>query len=279
MLAAGEKMTMNERARRRSTSCISRGSAAKLHHAWRFIDEVNGGTQSGQALAKASQMLGMSLNVFITINYGNTTSKVDRFDELRRDRIAPWLRKCSIKLRRQIAPTYVWVRENVAGSHVHCAIHIPVELMVEFLHLLPRWISSLENRVEGEKCRSSSFAPASLAVVQTKPVTKSVGLRRYFLKGIDPNWQKQYGVQAISQGIVDKRRSGYSRNLGPTARKRAGYRSGPVPSRVSAYARSQRVARYLAALQSQDVSKFVSKPPSVSPDAPSKLGTNTSAPE
>jgi len=278
-VAAGA-MSMGERARRHATNCISRGSAMRLHHAWRFLEVANGGTHSGEVLAEASRVLGVTLNQFVTINYGNTASGIDRFDELRRDRFLPWLRRHAATLGRQVAPTYVWVRENVNSLHVHWAVHIPIELVAEFLHLLPRWISSLDERVEGRKGRSASYPPASLAVVKVKPVINSTGLRHYFLKGIDPKWQAQYGVRAVSQGVVHKRRSGYSRNLCPSARRKAGYKAGPVPSRVSPWHRKQRLARFghLVRPTSASATRASLPPAAKAGDPACKLGANLTAP-
>jgi hypothetical protein len=231
--------------RRNPSEHINRKAAARLHHAFRFLDVASGRSVGGEKLASCARSQNLDLNLFITINYGNTTLG-DRFDELRSRRFAPWLRRACARLGLTIQPTYTWVRENAGGiPHAHWAVHVPRQLEEEFKDLLPRWVASLDQNTAGRKRRSISFAPAPEAVVQVKPVKDTVGLRKYFLKGVGELTKRFFGIKQVSdQGMVFKRRSGYSRNLCPTALKRKGYKPRPVPPSVSPSSRAYRLAKY-----------------------------------
>ena len=147
-----------------------------------------------------------------------------------------------------VEPTYVWVRENKDGiEHVHWALHIPTALQDAFRTMLPRWVASLDQQTAGRSKRSSGFGPAPEAVVQIKPVTDTVGLRKYLLKGVSEVTKRFFGIKEVSdQGVVVKRRSGYSRNLCPKAIRRMGYTSRRVPPNVSQSVRAWRLAKHLA---------------------------------
>jgi hypothetical protein len=56
------------------------------------------------------------------------------------------------------------------------------------------------------------------------PIQKIVGATRYMLKGINPAWGPHLEVKPVPQGEIVGKRSGFSRNLGPAARKNGGYR-------------------------------------------------------
>jgi hypothetical protein len=123
-------------------------------------------------------------------------------------------------------PTHVFVRE---GNHVHWKVHIPKELIDEFINLVPRWVTSLGNKGKpGPRKRSEKTPPASDGVVNIRPVYNNVGLRKYLLKGVNPADAFRFGIRHVEpQGEVIGRRTGVSRSLGSGARKAAGYKSLP----------------------------------------------------
>ncbi|SDR59313.1 hypothetical protein SAMN05519103_06389 [Rhizobiales bacterium GAS113] len=51
---------------------------------------------------------------------------------------------------------------------------------------------------------------------------RAKGSGKYLLKGTNPVYAGWYGVNHVYQGIVHGKRSGFSRSLGPTVRKRLG---------------------------------------------------------
>lgn len=183
----------------RLTRHISRIPAVNLHHATRM-----------------SVRIGLPLNRMVTINFGHAGCKDDRaghaFRKLLAERFAPWLRRTAAK-RATVPPTYVWAIE-AAGNQTaaHWLVHVPPALTRAFERKLDDWLESLF----GERPLPSA--------VNVTAIYNLVGARRYILKGIDPAWGAHLKVTPVDQGPVVGKRSGFSRNLGPTARKRDGYR-------------------------------------------------------
>lgn len=172
--------------------------AVNIHHATRYAERA-----------------GLPLNTFVTINFtmlgaGGNASPVLR--KLLNQRFAPWLRRTA-SCDHLLAPTYVWSIENTRATvAAHWLVHLPAEIRAAFIERLLRWLGDMTG------------APPSPNTVQVKPIYNIVGLRRYILKGVNPVWAKRLGVKSSDQGIVNGRRSGFSRNLGPVARMRGGYR-------------------------------------------------------
>lgn len=189
------------------TRHIHRRPAVNIHHATRY-----------------SERLGTPLNQFITINFTcagcETETAVPLLRKMISQRFAPWLRRTA-KLEVEIQPTYVWCMEAAGGQlAAHMLIHLPVPLAAIFSDRLTVWLCGL-------------FGVESLqpGVLHMRAIYNLIGVRRYILKGVDPAWGKHLGVRAFDQGVVVGKRSGFSRNLGPVARKRGGYRPRRAPSR------------------------------------------------
>lgn len=171
---------------------------------------------------KSTATIGVRLNLFITINYDLTITGVDLFDELRNERVCQWLRTRGKALGVKFEPTYLFVRE---AGHVHWCLHVPEPLIPEFLDLLPRWVTSLEHKGSETRIRAVNHAPAPKGVVDVRRIYNSPSLCKYMLKGIESEHAARFGVKDVSdQGLVVGRRTGCSRNIGRTARKRAGYK-------------------------------------------------------
>ncbi len=187
----------------RTSSHINRHPAVNLHHATRY-----------------SERIGLPLNTAVTINLGLLGCRPDeaglRFRTLLAQRFAPWLRRNSGNVA-GVAPTYVWSME-AAGNQTaaHWLVHVPARLTKGFKRKLDEWLAA----IAGGECDPHAL--------NLKPIDNLVGIRRYILKGTDPVWARHLGVRHLPQGKVIGKRSGFSRNLGPVARKRGGY----VPRRM-----------------------------------------------
>jgi hypothetical protein len=185
--------------RYRESRQIGRKPAANLHHATRVADRI-----------------GRPLNQFVTINYSLTACPPREasaaFRRLLASWYARWLRRHR-KLKGRCPPTHVWVFEAAGGQvAVHWAVHIPRGLVREFRRSLPLWIAA----TVGE--------PVPHDTVKHRSIYNVTGLKRYVLKGMDPHFAPLWKIRPVPQGLIVGKRSGFSRNLGPTARARVGYR-------------------------------------------------------
>jgi hypothetical protein len=190
---------------RRITHHINRYPAVNIHHATRY-----------------SERIGLPLNLFVTINFTCAGCSPDRGSELLRkmiaQRFAPWLRRTASTIK-DVPPTYVWCMEAAGGQlAAHILVHVPSDLASAFEDRVRQWLLGL-------------FGVDSLdpAIVKIKPIYNLIGARRYVLKGAEPVWARHLGVNPVTQGVVIGKRSGFSRNLGPAARERGGYRPRRVP--------------------------------------------------
>lgn len=191
---------MNSGTARQSTQ-IGRKPAANVHHAFRFANTI-----------------GCPLNYFVTINFALTPCPAQRtsaaFRRLLCSWFARWLRRHP-KNKAKCPPTYAYAVETANGqTHVHWAVHIPRGFVREFRRILPQWIEAVAG--------GPMHAPSA---VKHRRVYNPVGLKRYMLKGMDPLFARLWQIRPVDQGLVIGRRSGFSRNLGPTRRHAAGYRS------------------------------------------------------
>jgi hypothetical protein len=74
----------------------------------------------------------------------------------------------------------------------------------KFRDALDKWLMHLLNRKQMPK-----------GAVDVRPAYNPEGLKLYLAKGIDPALGKQRNIHPVPSGMVSKRRSGTSRNLGP----------------------------------------------------------------
>lgn len=189
------------------TSChIKRRPAVNIHHATRY-----------------AQRLGLPLNRAVTINFDLTECNPARashaFRKLLTQRFAPWLRR-SRDVRKHVPPTYVWTLECPRGhTGVHWLVHVPRRMYGAFNQRLTEWLTSLLG------------APPEPGAIKIQRIRNMIGLRHYVLKGTEPIWAAHLGVRHVDQGMTVGKRSGFSRNLGPAARKRGGYKPRRIPPR------------------------------------------------
>lgn len=185
--------------RNRQSLQIGRKPAANLHHATRFAERI-----------------GQPLNQFITINYTKTACRPEdasaRFRLLLASWFARWLRRHP-RNRKACQPTYVWVLEAAGGqTAVHWLVHIPRGLIREFWSMVPQWVQATVG---------PDIEPST---VKHRRIHNVTGLKRYVLKGMDPHFARAWKIRPSPQGMIVGKRSGFSRNLGPAARKGVNYR-------------------------------------------------------
>lgn len=131
----------------------------------------------------------------------------EQFARLRDNYFCPWWRRTAADGGRP--PVFVWAIENAGGViAVHWLVRLPPSHLKQFEERLPLWLC---------KVTSKPFEPGS---VHIRPAHTPVGAAKYMLKGADPASAERYGVRPVFQGRVRGKRSGVSRALGPTARKR-----------------------------------------------------------
>jgi hypothetical protein len=209
-------MQPNPQKKMKTTSVISFAAGRSLYHACRYA-RPQGGWQSRNGCPPSNVSAPVALNLMVTGQ--------DHFAELRNQRFCRWLRTRCEQLGHSVAPHYVYAREK---NHVHWLVHVPEQLVEEFKKLVPRWITSLEHKGKGSRKRAENHDPAPDGAVLIERVRNSVAARKYLLKGISPRNAFRLGIKRVEpQGIVVGRRSGVSRTLGATARKKAGYRAQP----------------------------------------------------
>ena len=182
---------------RRSTQ-INRRPAANIHHATRFAEKI-----------------GRPLNRHSTISFSELDVQPEHasaaFQKLISQRFSPWLRRHPKNIF-SIPPTYVWTLEAAGGClAAHWAVHLPRGLMLEYERKLRDWLKEL------------STDDVIGAAAKTTHIHNITGLKRYILKGTDPHYAAICKITAIPQGEVYGKRAGHSRNLGPVARRAAGY--------------------------------------------------------
>jgi hypothetical protein len=179
---------------------INRYPAVNIHHARRYASR-----------------LGVPFNWMVTINFGiggvPPEGASAALQKLLAQRLAPWLRRCA-QNDNNVRPTYVWALEAPYGIvSAHLLIHLPAQLSKGFDTRLLRWMEGLAG------------TSVSRRAINIRPIRTLVGATRYLLKGINEAWGPHLEVRPVPQGLIVGKRSGFSRNLGPTARKRGGYRA------------------------------------------------------
>jgi hypothetical protein len=183
-------------------------------------------TQTLYYAIEQAERINLPLNAYTTLNFALTTipahSAVQAFGKLRANYYNKWARRPRRGQRPAYEPTYAYVFENTIdgkactalepdGSHnvhVHWLVHVPAKRRHDFDGLVYGWL----DRVADE------LSPAN--AVKITNITNPLGLRRYTLKGSNEIWAPRYGAAHTPQGVIVGRRSGVSRNLGPTARIR-----------------------------------------------------------
>jgi hypothetical protein len=152
----------------------------------------------------------------VTINFGLSGVGLEQasmtLQKVLAQRFAPWLRRAAVN-DNGIKPTYVWSLEAPYGvASAHLLVHLPPKLARGFGNRLKSWLEGI---------RSGSVTARA---VDVRPIYNQVGATRYILKGINHAWAGHLAIEPVPQGEIIGKRSGFSRNLGPAARHRAGYK-------------------------------------------------------
>lgn len=164
-----------------------------------------------------AKYIGIPLNNFVTINLFNIDQFAGRLIFSRiRERINRWLKRLSLKLGKNFVPTWVFVFENPLNLfHVHWCINIPDELKNDFRKKVRQLL---------EKHQGQPILDNQLNFQDMNPYTDKT-LANYLCKGIRPNYIGLLHLQkrAAFQGHIIGQRARVSRNLGPTAIKKANF--------------------------------------------------------
>lgn len=160
-----------------------------------------------------AERLGRPLNTLATINFALTDCPAEevsrRFEKLRDNHFAPWLRRCGRRENLAGPPTFVWVIENAGGCvNAHWLLHIPADRAADFLRRLPTWLERVAGAINDPD-----------RVIDIKTAHTPKGAIKYMVKGIDPIYAPLYRIRPSEQGIVHGNRSNFSRCLGPRVRK------------------------------------------------------------
>jgi hypothetical protein len=179
----------------RRTTYINRKPASNLWHAF-----------------TAAERIGLPFNTFVTLNL--TALPPDdvsqTFRRLLERHFAPWYRRGTHSGPSTYA--YAWVIEAAGGQRaVHWALHVPPARSTDFREQLTRWLQ----RLAGAENEDGS--------IHIQPIT-TWGVRLYMLKGAQPWYAAFCQIKHVPQGIVIGKRSGFSRSVGPEARRRRGIR-------------------------------------------------------
>jgi hypothetical protein len=177
------------------------------------------GQRGGRTLfhgVRLARSLNIEPNLFVTINFWETSLTIyemaPAFLEMRR-KYARWSQNPSQPFAgHSVPPTFLWVLENpedLGFFHAHWLVFIPPARHLDFAAKLNRWLKSGASQI---------YTPEP---VHIEPVSALIGAAEYMLKGQIPSIARYYGIEPVYQGwIPGKKRSGCSKNLGPTQHKK-----------------------------------------------------------
>ena len=184
----------------RITRHIRRKPASHLHHAIRVADALR-----------------LPLNTFTTINISMTSCSVEQAScvlaRLRNNYFSHWARRPTKAIvasgSEAFSPAFVWVLEAAGGvTAAHWLLHVPEDRRADFESRLAKWVEKAVGKIENERA------------IEIKDAPHPKGLGKYMLKGMEEAYAPFYGINFKDQGVVHGRRSGYSLNLGPSAKRR-----------------------------------------------------------
>ena len=98
--------------------------------------------------------------------------------------------------------------ENPHGNlNAHWLVHVPEQRQDEFKKAVLLWLETAAGEILDK------------GAIRFDAPYNTRGLARYMLKGVHPGVAPFYGVRAEPQGFVRGKRSGFSRNIGPTQKR------------------------------------------------------------
>ncbi|WP_263377241.1 hypothetical protein [Granulicella aggregans] len=170
---------------------------------------------------RLARSLDVEPNLLVTINFWETSLTIfemgPAFLEMRR-KFVRWIKNPSRKFAAFAAvPTFLWVLENPEDRghfHAHWLVHVPPAREQDFTRKLDGWLKSVA---------AKNYTPQPIHIEE---VPALLGAGKYLLKGQFPSIARYYGIDPEPQGwIPGTKRSGTSKNLGPTEHEKA-WRSG-----------------------------------------------------
>jgi len=132
--------------------------------------------------------------------------------------------RCWLSYKRKIgeteaAPSYAFTHENPTGRnpHVNFCVHVPENLTEEFELKLPIWIEKVQGELEQDTLSAEPLMPRGYKAVAF-----------YINKGVDPEFIDHFNLRHWHdkrgpQGVIYGQRAGFSRSMGPTAIRNAGF--------------------------------------------------------
>lgn len=176
------------------------------------------GRRGGRTLfhgLRLSRSLLVEPNLFVTIRFWETSLTISEMGEAflqMRRKFVRWIQNPSRHFADSAAsPTFLWVLENPEDKghfHAHWLVHVPETRHSDFTAKLNGWLKSVAPNI---------YTPEPIHI---EPVDALLGLGSYLLKGQFPAIARYYGIEPKYQGwIPGRKRSGCSKNLGPTQHK------------------------------------------------------------
>jgi len=152
---------------------------------------------------------GVPLNAFITINFrhlGIDEYEAGKLNAQLRTWAGLWLKRPKKNDRYKSTPlTIMWVIENSRDIGVHWALHLPYGAKRKF-------VADLKIKID------KIYPGLRLSnTVRVDRIYNILGLRKYFLKGMDVKVGELFRVRTSPQGVVYGKRFGVSQNIGPSA--------------------------------------------------------------
>lgn len=167
-----------------------------------------------------AKFIGRPLNLFVTISFKERYDliKINRIFRKIINRNTRWNNEYSKKngLPKQ-SPVWLYVFENPKHNpHVHWCLNIRKEQIDNFKIKLEKWLKKLQGSIENN----------SICIKYINPYTDKK-LANYHVKGIDEEYIEFLHLQNIAcyQGPIYGQRGRVSKEIGPTAIKRSGFKA------------------------------------------------------
>jgi len=160
--------------------------------------------------------LGTPLDHLVTVNFTKQGLHDERAAHAALDKIrSRYCRRARKPGKRQCGSSFdgamIWVLEQTTHLAAHLLLHVPPSRLAGFTSKLNCWLE--------KDCHGARIVPGAIDI---RPVYNAFGLRKYFLKGLNPAYCPLYRITHVPQGVITGKRFGYTQNLGPSACKKHG---------------------------------------------------------
>jgi hypothetical protein len=158
------------------------------------------------AALKFANAIGFSPNVSVDISWVFFSGSVDD-----RTRFARWQQRISKWTSRRGFPlVMIWTRE--VGRNGGINTHV-------LLHVAPWFMDNGDFERALERAFEPEGGPSHAKAIKVQRAYFPDGKLRYNLKGIDPMHERELGVHASDQGVLEGKRAGCTENISARARK------------------------------------------------------------